>query len=152
MLNVVLYAPRIPQNTGQVARDCHVALARLHLVRPLGFRMDAAALRRSSVGYLPEMEIPIHADGDALWHAIADPSRAWLVTKHGQRDYDQVNYADGDWIVMGNETEGLPPEWLSARPERTIRIPMPNPDARCLNLASAAAIVLFEALRQLRAR
>lgn len=78
MLNVVLYAPRIPQNTGQIARACHAVGARLHLVRPLGFRVDAPALRRASVGYLAEIDMTVHADGDALWQAIG-AAPAWLV-------------------------------------------------------------------------
>jgi tRNA (cytidine/uridine-2'-O-)-methyltransferase len=150
MLNLVLVAPRIPQNTGQIARACFAAGARLHLVRPLGFRFDAPALKRASVGYLAEMEIPIHADGDALWSAIPDPARAWLITKCGGRDHSDIEYRSDDWLILGNETEGLPPDWLAARPDRTVRIPMPNPEARCLNLATAAAVVLFEALRQFR--
>jgi tRNA (cytidine/uridine-2'-O-)-methyltransferase len=152
MLNVVLYAPRIPQNTGQIARACWAAGARLHLIRPLGFRMDAAALRRAAVGYLAEMDIPIHADGDAFWRDVTDPARAWLITKHGQQAYTEAVYRDNDWLILGSETEGLPPEWLAAHPAQTLRIPMPNPAARCLNLATSAAIVLYEALRQLGPR
>lgn len=150
MLNLVLYAPRIPQNTGQLARACFAAGARLHLVRPLGFQLTAAALRRSAVGYLAEMELTVHADGAALWASVPDPARAWLITKSGLHDYDRVGYRPGDWLILGNETEGLPPEWLAARPAQTLRIPMPNPAARCLNLATAGGVVLFEALRQLR--
>ena len=151
MLNLVLYAPRIPQNTGQIARACLAAGARLHLIRPLGFRLDAPALRRASVGYLAEMDLTVHANADAFWAAVADPDRAWFVTKNGQVPYTDAGFADGDWIVLGNETEGLPTDWLMRRPERTLRIPMPNPACRCLNLATAAAIVLFEALRRIGA-
>jgi tRNA (cytidine/uridine-2'-O-)-methyltransferase len=150
MLNLVLVAPRIPQNTGQVARACFAAGARLHLVRPFGFRFDAPALKRASVGYLAKMDIPIHADGPVLWSAIPDPARAWLITKHGRLDYTEISYRSDDWLILGNETEGLPPDWLAARPDQTVRIPMPNPDARCLNLATAAVVVLFEALRQIQ--
>ena len=151
MLNLVLYAPRIPHNTGQIARACLAAGARLHLIRPLGFRMDAPALRRASVGYLAEMDLTVHADDEAFWEAVVDPDRAWLITKNGQVPYTEVGFADEDWIVLGNETEGLPPDWLARRPDRTVRIPMPNPACRCLNLATSAAIILFEALRQIDA-
>ena len=149
MLNVVLYAPRIPQNTGQIARACWAMNCRLHLVRPLGFRMDAPALKRAAVGTLAEMDIPIFADGDVFWRSVPDFGRAWLITKFGRREYTQARYQAGDWLVFGNETEGLPPEWLERQGERTLRIAMPNPQARCLNLATAASAVLFEALRQI---
>jgi tRNA (cytidine/uridine-2'-O-)-methyltransferase len=148
MLNLVLYAPRIPQNTGQIARACLAMNCRLHLVRPLGFRVDAPALARASVGYLKEVDLTVHADGEAFWSAVADPARAWLVTKFGRRAYTEVNFAADDWLVFGNETEGLPADWLARRPGQTIRIPMLNPRARCLNLATAASVVMFEALRQ----
>lgn len=150
MLNVVLYAPRIPQNTGQIARACFAAGARLHLIRPLGFQLTAAAMRRASVGYLAEMDLTVHADGDDFWAQVPDAERTWLVTKFGARAYDQAAYAPDDWLIFGNETEGLPPAWLDRAPARTLVIPMPNPAARCLNLATSAGIVLFEALRQLR--
>lgn len=158
MLHVVLYAPRIPQNAGQLARACWAMGCRLHLIRPLGFRIDAPGLKRAAVGHLAEMmkagEIVIHKDGEAFWQSVPDLSRVWLVTKFGKRDYTTAQFRDGDWIVMGNETEGLPPPlletWRAERPDQTLRIPMPNPAARCLNLATAATAVLFEALRQSR--
>lgn len=149
-LNLVLYAPRIPQNTGQLARACHAMDCRLHLVRPLGFRMDAAGLRRASVGYLSEMDIPIHADGEAFWGQVPTPARVWMITKYGARDYCDVPYQRGDWLLMGSETEGLPEDWLKERPDQTVAIAMPNPQVRCLNLATAATAVMFEALRQIK--
>lgn len=149
MLNVVLFAPRIPQNTGQIARACWAMNCRLHLIRPLGFRMDAPALKRASVGYLAEMAIPVHADAEAFWQAVPDPSRAWLITKFGQTPYTEARFRPDDWLIFGSETEGLPPAWLEERPGQTLCIPMPNPQARCLNLATSASVVLFEALRQI---
>ena len=148
-LNLALWAPRIPQNTGQLARACHAMRVALHLIRPLGFRMDAASLKRAAVGYLTEMNITLHADGQAFWQAAPDTARVWLVTKHGVHDYRQVQFLPGDTLLMGNEDEGLPPEWLAAHRQQTLRIPMPNPEVRCLNLATAATAVMFEALRQL---
>jgi tRNA (cytidine/uridine-2'-O-)-methyltransferase len=149
MLNIVLYAPRIPQNTGQIARACWAMNCRLHLIRPLGFRVDAAALRRSAVGYLAEMEFTVHENGEAFWAAVPDPSRVWLVTKFGRTAYTGVHYREGDWLLLGSETEGLPPEWLERYAAQTLKIPMPNPACRCLNLATSAAVVMFEALRQI---
>lgn len=151
LLNLVLYAPRIPQNTGQLARACHAWNVALHVIRPLGFRLDAAALRRASVGYLAEMPITQHADGAAFWAAVPDAARVWLVTKHGARAHTAVQYAPGDWLLLGSEDEGLPADWLTARPAQCLRIPMTNPAVRCLNLATAGSMVLGEAMRQLGA-
>ena len=149
MLNLVLYAPRIPQNTGQIARACWAAGARLHLIRPLGFRIDAPALRRSSVGYLSEMDFTVHENAAAFRAALPDPSRLWPITKFGKTPYTDAAFRPADWLLLGNETEGLPPEWLEEFSARTLRIPMANPACRCLNLATAATVVLFEALRQI---
>lgn len=150
--NIALYAPRIPQNTGQIARACWAMNCRLHLVRPLGFRVDASALKRSAVGYLAEMDFTVHESGAAFWSALPDPSRVWLVTKFGQTPYTAVPYREGDFLLLGSETEGLPPAWLEQYPAQTVSIPMLNPAVRCLNLATSAAVVLFEALRQVNQR
>ena len=148
-LHIVLYAPRIPHNSGQIARSCLAMGCRLHLVRPLGFRLDAAALRRSAVGHLAEVDLQVHADGDALWRVAPDPTHVWLVSKYGQINYTDVNFQEGDWLIFGNETEGLPSDWLQRHADRTLCIPMVNPQARCLNLATAVTAVMFEALRQI---
>lgn len=149
MLNIVLHAPRIPQNTGQIARACLAMNCRLHLIRPLGFRLTGPEVKRSAVGYLDDVDLTVHASGEAFWQAVPDPSRAWLITKFGQTAYTEAAFRPGDWLILGSETEGLPPEWLQQRPDQTLRIPMPNPQARCLNLATSACVVMFEALRQI---
>lgn len=146
---MVLHAPRIPQNTGQIARTCYAMGLRLHLIRPLGFRLDGATLARAGVGYWKEMNPAIHADGEAFWSAVDDPRRVHLITKRGNLPYTRARYRPGDWIVLGNETEGLPADWLEKYSAQTRVIPMANPEARCLNLASAASAVIFEALRQI---
>ena len=148
-LNVVLYAPRIPQNTGQIARTCLAMNLQLHLIRPLGFRLDESTLRRAGVGYWEEIEPRIHEDGDAFWNSVADPARVFLISKHGKRTYTDAGFREGDYLLFGNESEGLPPEWLERRPGSTLVIGMKNPGARCLNLATAASVVIFEALRQI---
>jgi tRNA (cytidine/uridine-2'-O-)-methyltransferase len=148
-LNIALYAPRIPQNAGQIARACWAMHCRLHLIRPLGFRVDDPALRRASVQYWDQMDVGLHAGGEQFWSAVPDPGRVWLVTKFGRTPYTQASFRAGDWLLFGNETEGLPPPWLEEHAARTLTIPMPNPQARCLNLATAATAVMFEALRQI---
>lgn len=147
----MLWAPRIPQNAGQIARTCWAMNSALHLVRPLGFRVDAPALRRAAVGYWDRLDVTVHADGHALWRAIGDAGRAWLVTRHGRVPYHAAPFRRGDWLIFGNETEGLPSDWLEAHAERTLVIPMLNDEARCLNLATAASVVHLEALRSVRA-
>lgn len=120
-------------------------------IRPLGFRVDEAALKRSAVGYLAEMEFTVHASGEAFWAAVPDPARVWLVTKFGRHAYTAAPYRAGDWLLLGSETEGLPPPWLEQYPDQTLKILMANPAVRCLNLATSAAVVMFEALRKIKA-
>ena len=98
MLNIVLYAPRIPQNTGQIARSCIAMNCRLHLVRPLGFRMDSASLKRSSVGYLEDMDILIHDNINMFRNTASYPSRSWLVSKNGYHPYDSVRFKEHGWF------------------------------------------------------
>jgi len=150
-LNIVLYAPRIAQNTGQIARICYAMDLKLHLIRPLGFRIDEASLRRSAVGYWNELQPEIHPSVETFLESVPDPSRLFLVTKHGSLSFTKAQFRPGDFLVFGNETEGLPAAWREAVRERTLVIPMARPEARCLNLASAAAAVTFEALRQINA-
>lgn len=119
----------------------------LHLIRPLGFKLDARELRRAGVGYWDSLDPTIHADGEAFWREA--PPRTFLVTKHGKQSYLDARFSAGDGLLFGNETEGLPPAWLEERRAQTIRIPMTNPEARCLNLATSVSVVTFEALRQM---
>lgn len=148
-LRVVLYAPRIPQNVGQIGRLCLALNAELHLIRPLGFRLGAAALRRACVGYWEVLRPTVHADAQAFFEAVGDPERLFLVSTQGQRPFDRVDYEPGDWLLFGNETEGLPGQWLRANPDHTLYIPMANPRVRCLNLATAVTAVVFQALGHL---
>lgn len=148
-LQVALFAPRIAQNTGQIARTCFAMNLGLHLIRPLGFRIDAASLRRAAVGYWEELRPTIHADAAAFRTAMPLPARVFLITKHGRQIYTDARFRPGDTLVFGNETEGLPADWLVAHPDQTLRIPMHRPEARCLNLATAATVLIFEALRQI---
>lgn len=148
-LQVVLYAPRIAQNTGQIARTCYAMDLGLHLIRPLGFRIDEASLKRAAVGYWPELDPTIHASGAEFWATVSDPSRVFLVSKRGGRPYTSLRFRAGDHLLFGNETEGLPDAWLTERASQTLAIPMARPEARCLNLATAASAVIFEAVRQL---
>ena len=147
MLHVVLHQPEIPPNTGNVIRLCANSGARLHLIRPLGFELDDAKLRRAGLDYHEFAELTVHDDLAAFIDAIA-PARLFGVSTRGTTRYDQVAYTDGDALMLGSETRGLPPDVLDALPvEQRIRLPM-RPDNRSLNLSNAVAIVVYEAWRQ----
>lgn len=148
MLHVVLVEPEIPQNTGNIARTCLAAGARLHLVEPLGFKIDAGALRRAGMDYWERCDIRRWPSLDAL-RAAAGPARFFFLSSKAARPYWDETFADGDHLVFGRETRGLPASLLAAEHERALTIPM-APEARSLNLASSVGIVLYEACRQLR--
>lgn len=148
---VALMHPDIPQNAGNIGRTCVAAGGGLILVRPLGFRLTDALLKRAGMDYWEKLQ-PIILDSDADFSAWCCRRRVWWLSVRGAVDYDRIEYQRGDVFVLGSETQGLP-EQMRAEAEsagRLLRIPMAG-EARCLNQASAAAVVVFEACRQLRA-
>ena len=188
MFNIVLYAPEIPANTGNIGRTCVVTGTRLHLVEPLGFSLDDKTVRRAGLGYWQNLNVTTYASWeDFLARNGLTPAdeRLHLLTKKARRTYAQSTYRDGDYLVFGSESSGIPEPLLAAAPERCERIPM-LPDAvtikdadtwaepagkpsahpilrqdicgnfidpddyriSALNLSNAAAVVLYEALRQ----
>lgn len=148
MFDVVLYRPEIPPNTGNVIRLCANAGARLHLVEPLGFSIDDKQLRRAGLDYHELTRMHVHADWDACMKTFGD-ARRYAFTRHAARRYDAVRYREGDVLVFGAETAGLPPEML-ARFEGDARLKLPmRPGNRSLNLSNAVAVVVYEAWRQL---
>ncbi|MBJ7258016.1 MAG: tRNA (cytidine(34)-2'-O)-methyltransferase [Chthoniobacterales bacterium] len=149
MLHVVLVEPEIPQNTGNIARTCLAAGARLHLIGPLGFEIDGAALRRAGMDYWEKCDIRSWPSLDAL-RASADGARFYFLTTKSQRSYCDARFSHGDHLVFGRETRGLPGSLLAAEDANTLTIPM-QPGARSLNLATSVGIVLYEACRQLGA-
>lgn len=148
MLNIVLVEPEIHPNTGNIARLCAATGSRLHLIEPLGFRIDAASIKRAGLDYWPHVDIHRHNSLSAFMKAHADTNH-WYFTTKGTRSYTDVNYSREDYLFFGSETSGLPKELLQAAPERCLRIPMTNAYVRSLNLANSVAIALYEALRQL---
>lgn len=148
MLNVVLVEPEIPQNTGNIARTCLAAGARLHLVEPLGFVIDSAALRRAGMDYWERCDIRRWPSLEAL-RAVADGAAFHFLTTKATRVYWEARFGDGDYLVFGRETRGLPESLLAAERPHLLTIPM-HSDARSLNLATSVGIVLYEACRQLR--
>ncbi|MBE2205300.1 MAG: tRNA (cytidine(34)-2'-O)-methyltransferase [Chthoniobacterales bacterium] len=148
MLHVVLIEPEIPPNTGNIARLCLAAGARLHLVGPLGFSLEEKALRRAGMDYWTRCDIRQWASFEDL--QADDPgARYFFLTTKSKRSYWDEGYADGDYLVFGRETRGLPESLLEKNADRCRSIPM-TAEARSLNLATAAGIVLYEALRQIR--
>jgi tRNA (cytidine/uridine-2'-O-)-methyltransferase len=147
-LDVVLFQPEIPPNTGNIIRLCANTGARLHLVRPLGFRLDARAVRRAGLDYRELADVREYADLHACLAALGQP-RWFAFTTRGARRHDEAEYADGDALVFGPETRGLPDEVLAACPaDRHLRIPM-LAGVRSLNLSNAVAVAVYEAWRQL---
>jgi tRNA (cytidine/uridine-2'-O-)-methyltransferase len=147
-VHVVLVAPEIPPNTGNVARLCVSTGARLHLVRPLGFSLEDRYLKRAGLDYWPQLDLTVHDDVDALLAARGGAPMV-LASTRATRPYTEVRYGEDAWLVFGAETDGLPGSLLDRFPEAGVRIPMWGP-SRCLNLSNAVAVVLFEALRQAR--
>ena len=198
MLNIVLFEPEIPANTGNIGRTCVVTGTRLHLIEPLGFSLDSKMLHRAGLGYWENLDVRVHASWDAFLDACGlrganAVSRLHLLTKKAQRTYAQSTYRDGDYLVFGKESSGIPERILAELPGCCERIPMlPDRDSlanraqweaheqelhagagdnaaasallqqdicgnfidpddyriSALNLSNAAAVVLYEALRQ----
>ena len=147
MLSVALYEPEIPPNTGNVARLCAATRVPLHIVGVPGFRLDDRAVRRAGLDYWPEVELRRHRDLEALRAALPASRLVYLTTK-ARTPYTDWRFAPDDCLVFGPETRGLPEEVLRADPANCVRIPILNPRVRSLNLATAVAVVLYEALRQ----
>ena len=127
MFNIVLYAPEIPANTGNIGRTCVVTGARLHLVEPLGFSLDDKTVRRAGLGYWQNLDVTTYAGWeDFLARNDLSPAdeRLHLLTKKARRTYAQSTYHDGDYLVFGSESSGIPEPLLAAAPERCERIPM----------------------------
>ena len=146
MFNVVLVEPEIPPNTGNIGRLCLATGSTLHLVRPLGFSTDNRTLRRSGLDYWAEVDVRNWNSLGELQTAQDSAARYFYLTTKSDRPYHAVRFQRGDFLVFGRETKGLPESLLRANPNRVLTIPMQG--TRSLNLATAVAIVLFEAVRQ----
>ena len=148
MLHVILFRPEIPPNTGNVIRLCANTGARLHLIRPLGFGLDDARLRRAGLDYHEYASLAVHDDLAACLEAVGAP-RVFAFTTRGRVAHVDVQYADGDALLFGCETSGLPGDVLEALPaDRRLRLPM-CAGSRSLNLSNTVAVAVYEAWRQL---
>lgn len=148
MFHVILHQPEIPPNTGNVIRMCANTGSTLHLVHPLGFTVDDAQVRRAGLDYREMAQVRQHVDLDAALAALGG-ARLFAIETHGRRLYTDERFAAGDAFLFGRETAGLPESVLARLPAgRVLRLPM-RPGNRSLNLSNAAAVVVFEAWRQL---
>lgn len=147
MLHIVLVEPEIPGNTGNISRLCAATGCVLHLVKPLGFSVDDRQLKRAGLDYWHLVTVHYHENFNEVLTKYQGHNFYYNTTK-ASRQYSEISYQDGDMLVFGRETAGLPEELLAANRETSIRIPMID-GARSLNLSNAVAIVTYEALRQL---
>jgi tRNA (cytidine/uridine-2'-O-)-methyltransferase len=146
MFHIVLVEPEIPQNTGNIVRTCAATGCKLHLVRPLGFEVSDKYLKRAGLDYWQYVDITYYDSFDEVLKANPDANFYYFTTKARHR-YSDVSYKEGDFLVFGKETRGLPEELLVAHPEECVRIPMMG-DLRSLNLSNSVAIAVYEAYRQ----
>ena len=145
-INIVLCEPEIPQNTGNIARTCAATGASLHLIRPLGFEIDNAKLKRAGLDYWDKLDITFYDGLDDFFAKHPDAHVYYFSTK-ARHKYSDVCYPDEAWIMFGKETRGLPEELLFEHPDDCVRIPMRD-QLRSLNLSNSVAIAVYEILRQ----
>ena len=145
-MNIVLLEPEMPANTGNIGRTCVATGTRLHLIRPLGFRLNERMLKRAGLDYWDKLDVTVYDDYDDFM-ARHPGERIYMATTKGRKVYTDVQYDPDAWIMFGKESAGIPEEILLENQENCVRIPMWG-DIRSLNLSNSVAIVLYEALRQ----
>lgn len=146
MLNIVLFEPEIPQNTGNIARTCAVTGTRLHLIKPLGFDISDKAVKRAGLDYWHMVDLHVYENLDDFFQRTGAQD-IWLATAKASRPYTEVRFQPDCYLLFGKESTGLPQALREQYAQRCIRIPI-REGARCLNLSNSAAILAFEALRQ----
>ena len=146
-MNIVLVEPEIPPNTGNIARLCAATNTQLHLVGPLGFRLDDAMLKRAGMDYWQHVDWRAWETWEDFEGSLGE-GRLWLVEQGGETRYDTVSFGVDDYLVFGRETAGLPRALLEKFSGSWLKVPMFNEEARSLNLANCVSLVLYEALRQ----
>ncbi len=144
--NIVLFEPEIPQNTGNIGRTCVATGTRLHLIEPLGFRLDEKSLKRAGMDYWKDLDVTTYVNFQDFLDKNPG-AKIYMASTKALNRYDEVSYEDDCYIMFGKESGGIPEEILVEHKETSIRIPM-NPEIRSLNLSNSVAIVLYEALRQ----
>lgn len=145
-LNIVLYEPEIPANTGNIGRTCVATGTCLHLIEPLGFHLTEKAVRRAGMDYWPQLDVTRYINYQDFLNKNPG-AKIYMATTKAQKVYTEVNYEPDCYIMFGKESAGIPEEILKEHPDTAVRIPMIG-DTRSLNLGNSAAIILYEALRQ----
>lgn len=145
-LNIVLYSPEIPQNTGNISRTCAVTGAALHIIKPIGFEISDRTLKRAGLDYWDKLDVTYYENYEDFLDKNKN-AEMYFFSAHGERRYTDVKYSEGVYLVFGRESVGLPKALLSANAERTLRIPMIE-SVRCLNLSNSVAVATYEVLRQ----
>ncbi len=146
MLNIVLYEPEIPANTGNIGRTCVATNTRLHLIEPLGFKLNEKALRRAGMDYWSDLDVATYIDFQDFLEKNSE-ARIYMATTKAAKVYTEVQYEPDCYIMFGKESAGIPEEILVDNKENCIRIPMVG-DMRSLNLGNSVSVILYEALRQ----
>jgi len=145
-VNIVLYNPEIPQNTGNISRTCAVTGAALHIIRPTGFEISDRTLKRAGLDYWDKLDVTYYDSFDEFMEMHND-SPMYFFSAHASRPYTEAEYPDGVFLIFGKESVGLPRELVISNIDKALRIPM-LPTLRCLNLSNSVAIAVYEALRR----
>jgi len=145
-LNIVLYEPEIPANTGNIGRTCVATDTRLHLIEPLGFRLDEKSIKRAGMDYWKDLDVTTYVNWEDFCQKNPE-AKIYMATTKAKHVYTEVSYESDCYIMFGKESAGIPEEILKDHPDTCVRIPMVG-DTRSLNLSNSVAIVLYEALRQ----
>lgn len=150
-MEVVLYQPQIPQNTGSIARSCAAMNVPLHLIKPFPFEITEKRVKRAGLDYWPFLNLTIHECHQAFFE-YAQQKKIWVIENFGTKLYSDVSYSSGDILMFGGEVQGVPREIINSYnlTENIVQIPMYNKNVRSLNLSNSVSIVLFEGLRQLK--
>lgn len=144
--NIVLYQPEIPQNTGNIARTCVLTDCKLHLIKPLGFELDEKHLKRAGLDYWQYLDLEVHESYEEFMEKYGH-NKIYLASTHGSEFYDEVEFKQGDFIMFGRETSGVPDDVHNAC--ENMRVPMIKSSDRSLNLSNTVAIIAYEALKQI---
>lgn len=150
-MNIVLYQPEIPGNTGNIARTCVGSQSTLHLVGKLGFSLSDRYLKRAGLDYWPHLDLKVHADWESFLENLPDDPPLYFFEKDAGRVYWDAEFAPDSYLVFGGETRGFPEELVGRYRDRFYRVPIPG-QVRSLNLSTTAGVVLYEAIRQISAR
>ena len=146
MINIVLYSPEIPQNTGNISRTCAVTGARLHIIKPIGFEISDRTLKRAGLDYWDKLDVTYYENYEDFIEQN-EGAELFFFSAHGKLSYADVEYPDNSFLVFGRESVGLPKELGAENFDRSVRIPM-RKTLRCLNLSNSVAIAVYEVLRQ----